>query len=376
MDVPVALARGLRGEPLLGEWPEWLAKLSEYVRQVHATWNRIPRRVCMTDGEWLVIFENPEDAFLSLQLPNPDQIRWYGTWEEIQQTATEIFGSLEYHAVLGEAPALPAASLPFHIGPGEANAAMHGLRLVYQDSRWPYEPEVSTIRVAPVLFLRTRSGSWLRVETFASARQREIPRGAADLGGHLDEMAELALDLRREVDQHLGESPRTWMLAEHFRDQDAFDSLPGVRRDGRDAYLVATGEETHFLRLHPTVPDCPWHDWNKCGEHGVAEGTAPAEHSIPKRRLLFVSRHTHHCAHLAVMAAKVGPVTDANRSDCGSRSAENDGPFCELFPFEQHLCCRTCVFEQVCTASTRFHLPCIRPPALPEQGREVADEPG
>jgi hypothetical protein len=329
----------------------------------------------VTDGEWLAIFENPQNAFLSSQLPDPDQIRWYGTWEVIQQAATEIFRSLEYHAVLGEAPALAAASLPFFVAPGEVNAVMHGLRLVYQDSRWPYGHELSTIRVAPALFLRTRSGSWLRVETFAEARQREIPRAEGDLKGHLDEMAGLAGDLRREVDRHLGESPPTWTLTEHYRDQDAFGSLPGVRRDGRDAYLVATGEETHFLRLQPTVPDCPWHDWNKCSEHGVAEGTAPAEHSTPRRRLLFVSRQTHHCAHLAVMAAKLGPVTDANRTDCGSRSAENDGPFCEIFPFEQHLCCRTCVFEDVCTASTRFHLPCLRSPRLAEQGGGVAKEP-
>jgi hypothetical protein len=30
---------------------------------------------------------------------------------------------------------------------------------------------------------------------------------------------------------------------------------------------------------------------------------------------------------------------------------------------EERLCCRTCVFEKVCTSASVFHLPCRRAPS-------------
>jgi hypothetical protein len=34
-------------------------------------------------------------------------------------------------------------------------------------------------------------------------------------------------------------------------------------------------------------------------------------------------------------------------------------PFCEIWKFEEHLCCRTCAFEEVCTKAEVFSgLPC------------------
>jgi len=47
-------------------------------------------------------------------------------------------------------------------------------------------------------------------------------------------------------------------------------------------------------------------------------------------------------------------------------SGEEGQAFCEIWCFEQHLCCRTCVFEEVCAKSEVFRLPCIppKPPAV------------
>jgi hypothetical protein len=35
-------------------------------------------------------------------------------------------------------------------------------------------------------------------------------------------------------------------------------------------------------------------------------------------------------------------------------------PFCEIFSFEEYLCCRVCAFEEVCTKAPAFRLPCER----------------
>jgi hypothetical protein len=36
--------------------------------------------------------------------------------------------------------------------------------------------------------------------------------------------------------------------------------------------------------------------------------------------------------------------------------------FCEIAPFDEFICCRTCCFQQVCTASQVLRLPCVVPP--------------
>ena len=57
--------------------------------------------------------------------------------------------------------------------------------------------------------------------------------------------------------------------------------------------------------------------------------------------------------------AKSCRITLENRDRCGSRSSGEQGAFCEIWRFEQHLCCRTCAFEDVCTKAEVFQgLPC------------------
>ena len=51
---PEIISRGLAGEPLMGQWSEWLACLRDYVCSVHAKTRQTPRRVVLTNGKWLV----------------------------------------------------------------------------------------------------------------------------------------------------------------------------------------------------------------------------------------------------------------------------------------------------------------------------------
>ncbi len=372
-DVPSAVSQGVSGERMQGDWSKWMPKLTSYVREVASRWRTLPGRVWISDGNWLVIFKDPKDAFLSTSRPDPNRIEWYSEWDEIRRRANDVIAALEYYRVLGEAPGILSASLPFFVEEGEITAVMHGLRVVYQDVRQVYGPDVSIIHVAAVLFLRTRRGAWLRVEAFAPTHGHALPKtdASGELTRHLQDVEAAARKLRREVEEQLGYVPPTLTLAQHYEDRPFFERLPGMRPDGRDVFLVATGADTHFLRLTPTVADCRWHDWEACRGNGFAEGDAPAEFASKRRRALFLSKLPHHCAHSHVMAAKTGPVSVENRDRCGPRSAEVGGAFCEVFSFEQHLCCRTCVFEDVCTASPVFRLPCVRPTARGRPNRQT-----
>src|SRR5450759_1944815 len=88
---------------------------------------------------------------------------------------------------------------------------------------------------------------------------------------------------------------------------------------------------------------------------------SPITVSNVKERSFFPSGETHHCAHGNVLLAKSSEITAENRARCGPRSGEDgeDGEaFCEIWSFEQRLCCRTCAFERVCTNADVFQLPC------------------
>jgi len=80
----------------------------------------------------------------------------------------------------------------------------------------------------------------------------------------------------------------------------------------------------------------------------------------PKINGLVFWNEPHHCAHRDVISAKGTPITPANRSQCGPRSGRDGQAFCEIWRFEQHLCCRTCAFEEVCLKVAVFQLPCRR----------------
>jgi hypothetical protein len=359
-DVPRTLSKGLQGDALQGDWAEWLSTLKAYIVEVKARWGKTPRRVWMTDGEWLLIFVDPEGAFTRAGGADPATIKWYGNWEEVRRASTAILELLGYDAVLDRAPAIASAQVGFYVERAEIVAAMHGLKVIYQDVHQLYGPDLSTISVAPILFLRTTGNAWLRVETFNAGQVRQVPRVEAELEQHIRDIERVATELRRDVEAQLGGPVPTWTLREHYSDANAFQRCRGVQPDGREVFLVATGEHLHFFRLVPSIGDCRWHDWHAAHADGVAAGDAPAEFAAAKKRVLFLSQRPHHCAHVQVMAAKTGPVREENRDRCGHRSSDDDGPFCEIFSFEQHLCCRTCAFEDVCTAAPVFRLPCTR----------------
>jgi hypothetical protein len=207
--------------------------------------------------------------------------------------------------------------------------------------------------------MRVEGREWLRVE----ARTPEyVPTNEDDLVQHLEKVRARAQQLSDDVTSVLEKKP-TWLsIEDHYSDEASFGLLQGVSKtDKQNEFVLITGSESHYLRKEPTVPACPFHDWQK----GVSVGEQYPEAgplSLPSinPRAFFATPGLHHCAHQQVHAAKSSPITEANRQHCGSRSGADNAAFCEIWPFEHHLCCRTCVFEDVCTKASVFHLPCKR----------------
>jgi len=238
---------------------------------------------------------------------------------------------------------------------------MHGIHLQYSELPRVFESFPSII-VAPVIFLRSRYGSWLCVE--APPHDYVVPQSGDELAIHLREFKDVAEALLREVNQRLAMNLAPSAIASHYEDNDSFEGLRGVVETGRGRYLIATGDKTHYLMSAPSVQNCDFHDWAKSHMQGVAAGPSPIMRPTITPRSFFTSGAHHHCSHRDVSAAKSNPITAANRERCGLRSGNNGSAFCEIWRFDNHLCCRTCVFEDVCTKAEAFQLPCHRQPLV------------
>lgn len=371
-DEPMAsvLCDGLKGVGLTGTWNEWLETLRDYVNSVFDQSDHVPRRVVITSGRWLVIFVDPADTFLAAGTCHPDRVIVFvmgdGAWSENDEISTrynEVFSLLEHQRVLNESPALTAGEIAFHIKRGEVNQAMHGLRLLYIEEPDFLAP-APVIKVMPVLLLRSIYGAWLQVES----QTREIlPYKKEELAEHMETIREVAVRLLSDINYRLGTALTPTSIETHYADETSFDVLHGVDRKRNvstlhhEEYLIITGQHSHYFHLEPTVPACPHHNWGFSHQKGCAN---PPLVSIESRstepRSFFYSGEDHHCTHREVARAKSSQVTPGNRERCGSRSGRDFDPFCEIWGFERHLCCRSCVFEEVCTAAVVFTLPCQR----------------
>ncbi len=363
------VSRGLAGKKLIGEWNKWLDTLRVYVRSVYQGSQEVPRRVVITNGDWLILFLDPADAFLEEGEHDPCRILVFQDRSDIEKRFTEIFRYLEHQQVLREVPPLTPGELPFYAQ--EIDRVMHGLRLRYIEVTGIYQRE-PMIRIAPVIWLRTRYGAWLRVES--PGREYQLARGDADLRTHLNEVRQAAQKLLAEVNKRLGTSLQAYPLTQHYEDEYAFAALPGVQEQESNDYLLVTGNKTHYLLQDLSVSSCPYHDWPACQRDGVPSNPRPLTAPSVSPRSFFVSGDLHHCAHRDVSAAKASLITAVNRARCGPRSGSESQAFCEIWCFEQYLCCRTCAYEEVCTKAPVFRLPCQRPTLSVDHMQQVPED--
>lgn len=350
------VAKGLAGESLKGEWNKWLEDLKDYVRSIFNKTEKIPKRVVITNGDWLIVFLDPCDAFLQDGEHDPARIFVFLNKDDIESRSHELFLQLEYSQVSKEILPLTPVELPFFADGTVIDRVMHGLRLGYADIGLYKRSPV--IIVAPIVFIHSRFGCWLQIEM--PSQEFELPYERDSLPLHLNVVANAARSLLKEVNKCLGTSLLPFPLSKYYEDDEEFYVLRGVVEYKANEYLLVTGDKTHYLLPTPSLSGCPYHDWTQAQLDGVASNPGPVMIRSVQPRSFFISAELHHCAHRDVSLAKSAMITKENRSRCGSRSGLEGQAFCEIWRFENHLCCRTCAFEEVCTKAPVFRLPCRR----------------
>ncbi len=344
-----------------------LSSAKDYVNSVAAQYGYSPRRVAITNGSWLILFLDPTQTFVNGNI-NSDTIVAFINPNEIYNKAAEIWEYLEYTNVAGtiESRSCDLGELPFHVDPGIIKKITLGLKLIYFESPTQYKPRPQ-INILPIVLIGSQDDLWIYV--YRNKHQGfDLPHKYEELGNHLREVNHYITNLVAEVAQQIQIRVDLSPITAHFeQDENLFNEFRAVNNltvypdRGNQMFIIVTGTNPHFIRETPSVIDCRYHAWKNSREEGVAATDAPvvmASTIMPKS--FFLDGQNHHCTHATVLTAKTSQLNHENRQRCGLRSNPDGSAFCEIIHIEEHLCCRTCVFEDVCTKAELFHLPCNR----------------
>jgi hypothetical protein len=126
---------GLRGDPLSGDWDTWLRDLGDYVRTVATRSGQYPRRALITNGDWFLVFLDPEDSFATTGTKDSGRILAIENAGELQAKAGEFFLALAHRYVAHSAPPLTVGQVPLAIAAAQIKGGMHGVRLPLRTTR-------------------------------------------------------------------------------------------------------------------------------------------------------------------------------------------------------------------------------------------------
>jgi len=359
-------SNGLKGISLGKDWDDILSTIRDYVCSTTAQFGHTPHRVVITNGNWLLLFLNPVQTFVSKNIDVGDIIV-YSDADEICDKAHEVWEYLEYNNIAGKTDtrSYQIGELPFTIDASKVKKIALGLKLIY------YEAPTHTsarpqICILPIVLISSHDNVWVYVQR-SNYPGFELPHRNEQLGDHFREVSAYSASLLSEVVQsiqlNIDLSP---VLVHYEQEEDLFNEFKGVNaisskeNHGGQHFILLTGVTAHFISENPSVADCRYHIWKNSQEEGVAIDTPVFMPSVFQPKSSFVDGQPYHCSHISVQAAKMGQLSDENKHRCGLRSNPIGSAFCEIIQFEELLCCRVCVFESVCTKSDLFRLPCQR----------------
>ncbi len=183
-------------------------------------------------------------------------------YHEVDERYDLVFRLLDQRSVSRSVVEIAPGAIAGTIDPNQVVQILHGLLLCYATTN-TVGNLIPTISVMPLIFLRSHTGSWVRV-----AHRGEgdfFPYDYRNLQAHLEEVNAAAEDLLARVNRALIHHIAPTSLEEHYADDKSFEDLLAVEHIPRlkDHFRIVTGKFTHFLLADPTVPNCPHHDFGR-----------------------------------------------------------------------------------------------------------------
>ena len=355
------LKSGRRDHPILAEWAEWLSDLRTYVASLDPLGCSTLRRVVSTAGRWVVIFEEPIDVFTGDGVPNVGLIHCFVSLEDVLDRHAALFRLLHRPRLVDTLPLTLSVAEAYEVlKSDQISRIFRGVVVVTRESGgsrrtyptrsvWPALIAISANRPFAIVDYEGQALEDPRDPTKladliaalsanGAAFETRLLRmlGRADLGPRpVAEFPGFPPDLGRREAARPSMAPIVVV-----EDEQADTGSPrfAVHAGGRHPeYLVATGEHWFFKTAAPVGPACDFHEWPRARAQGVA-----ALHPVTGRTEASYTESGDiiHCAHEELRGFR--------------------GVRCKIDVLESHLCCRACIYSQLCWSVDADRLPCPR----------------
>lgn len=360
-----ALKKGDKSLPVIAEWGEWLKDLRTYVLSLGPQGQSTLKRVVITAGRWMTVFEDPVDAFVSVGAPRASRIHCFTSLEDIVERHARIFRLLQRQRLVDTLSlTMPAGEALGILKASEISHAVRGV-VVATRASGAARREYPTRSVWPSLVVLSAGRPFAVTDYGAAAveeplKSEEFPQFLAKLSAQGAAFEARVLNLLGRPDllpSHLGvfggfTEGGAVREAEHSLDDPISEvaaDLPSPLGPSRKfvvhtgepgalpEYVAAAGELWFYKAADPNGSPCAFHSWGAAKQAGVA---APEAHMGASTTSFTESGQTRHCAH----------------DDFRRMRAER----CHIDVLETHLCCRACVFLGVCWAVDDARMPCPR----------------
>jgi hypothetical protein len=359
------LKSGDTSRAILAEWAEWLRDLRIYIASIGELGQGTLRRVVITAGRWLIVFEEPVAAFIRPGIPSVSHIHCFVSIGDIVERHSAVFKLLRRRRLVDTLPlTMPIAEALSILAPSSISQIFRGVVVVTREtggrrrsyptrSVWPSVIAMSSNRLFAITDYEAKAAEEPDEEGFRQFLDELSAHGAAfeaRLLGLLGRKELRPLPLTNFPGFRHGVGVRGTEDGEHniAPAQGSTAAIhagkPGADRalvahtgepGGLPEYVVATGENWFYKTAMPIGAECPFHAWPKARQAGVA---ANQPHVGQSATSFTQSGESRHCAHEELR---------------GMRS-----PRCHVAILESHLCCRACIFHSACWERDTARLPC------------------
>jgi hypothetical protein len=362
---------------LSSEWCTYLDDVADYVRSVKQS-ARSPQRVVISNGEWIIAFVDPDATFCRDTSEIGGGIMVYQDRQTIVDNYADVFRLLSYKEVCQHIVPFVPQELSGYLRSGDISVAMHAVRVTYSDRPGNYR-QIPCISVSPILVLLGERIGRVLIETRNGDDEFVMPlSNDGAIREHCEQVSSSAIRLKSEVEEILrcGSLPLI-AIEQYFGDDRRFSIQSAVVEhsvagSGVRSFVILTGAAQHFLVNSGEYTQCPFHSFQTAMRDGVHHRAGPLEQPTTRPKCFFPNSSAFHCAHRDTAAVKVLPVTEISRERAGPRSASDGEPFCEIWRLDEYLCCRSCVYQHVCSFSELFSLPC---PSLSPPSSDASSSP-
>jgi len=346
----------LQVKSITKEWRVFLNTAEDYIKSVKKKTDQYPLRYVMTNGKWIIIYEKPN---VIIESTDYEQIAKTISicYDEIDilNRAGEIFNLLDFYSLTSKTIHIPPNQILFYIASEQIKSVTKGLTIHY--SKIPsYNNPTPCWSIKTFVLLIAENYNTIMVVSAKKDSVRII-----DGLNVFDKIHEHGSNLFKEVESTLGDNSRVFSVQEYSNVEKLFRHRPWVKcltentiNEDCEIFEIITGNT--FTMVFES--DCPC-KYNYDHECDPPADETPLRSSSVTPRSMFGDGSEFHCAHGNIFNLKISQVLEINRNRCGPRSAKDGEAFCELYSFEQYLCCKCCVFHEVCFEAEVFqHRPC------------------